>query len=108
MLWGAILLPAETMEKAGAERFGFVKVWSIFAERLIQRGRGRQVLILDLNERQRLLRRGLILRGNGGERLANESNPIIGQHGSILDRVPVVGIDVPQVPAGKNSHDSGQ
>ncbi len=98
----------EAMEKAGAKRFSFMKVWSIIAERLIERGRGRQVLILDLDQGLRLLRRDLILGGDGRKRLADESDPINGQQGSIFDRVPVVGIDVPHFLSGKYGYNSGQ
>ena len=61
-------------------------------QRLVDRDRGRQLLVGDVHQRHRLVRDRECLRRDGHHRFAHEADPVDGQDGAVLEGMPVVGI----------------
>ena len=71
-------------------------------ERRLERGRDREFVVLDVDERDRGVGRGLGFGRDHGDRLAQEPDLAQGHDRPVPQRVAVVGIDVGQVVAGQD------
>jgi len=77
-------------------------------ERLLERHRGRERLVVDVDELERGLRRRLVDRRDGGHRLALVARDVDREHRPIAIRRPVIRIAPGEIGAGDRGKDARQ
>ena len=96
----------DIVKLAGA-RPSLVQQRRAFGPRRIDVARHKAVLVLHIDQRQRLLGDQRVFSGDHRHRFADKAHPVGRHHRAIAQTIAIIRIDVVEILAGKNGDDAG-